>query len=115
VKAGAPWRGLPEAPHSRNPGACELPHVGGMPATVLFVCPCPPTLTRPWELKASAGQTHRGLFARVWLGGPKTRQRPALRLDGIKSRLPILVGHLYCVEKGTGNQEMSVHDSDQSA
>jgi hypothetical protein len=44
VKAGAPWRGLPEAPHSRNPGACELPHVGGMPATVLFVCPCPPYL-----------------------------------------------------------------------
>lgn len=44
VKAGAPWRGLPEAPHSRNPGACELPHVGGMPATALFVCPCPPYL-----------------------------------------------------------------------
>jgi hypothetical protein len=40
VKAGAPWRGLPEAPHTRNPCACELPHVGGMPATVLFVCPC---------------------------------------------------------------------------
>ena len=75
----------------------------------------PMVLPHPKPVKASAGQTHRGLFARVWLGGPKTRQRPALRLDGIKSRLPILVGHLYCVEKGTGNQEVSVHDSDQSA